>query len=189
MPLIECPECHKNVSDQAAACPNCGFPIRAHQNENIASSASVTENKRQTPVEVPDDNARHVTSSFIPIGIGFGIIFLGSAISSKDNSVLGNVFLVGTTVGAFGMMVVIYGLIRMMFFNIKSILALRHEGGWLVTCVIVLFPFLTLLWGLFLTGSASSKKFGYRVVFFSVFCLVTYAMIAWFTVLVYEGSS
>lgn len=27
MALIECPECHKQVSDKADACPNCGCPI------------------------------------------------------------------------------------------------------------------------------------------------------------------
>ena len=27
MPLIKCPECGKEISDQAANCPNCGFPM------------------------------------------------------------------------------------------------------------------------------------------------------------------
>lgn len=26
--LISCKECNHNVSDQATACPNCGFPLR-----------------------------------------------------------------------------------------------------------------------------------------------------------------
>lgn len=26
--LIDCPECERKVSDRAAACPDCGFPIR-----------------------------------------------------------------------------------------------------------------------------------------------------------------
>ena len=28
--LIECPECTRSVSDRAAACPQCGFPIAEH---------------------------------------------------------------------------------------------------------------------------------------------------------------
>ena len=28
MALIECYECHKKVSDSAAACPNCGAPVK-----------------------------------------------------------------------------------------------------------------------------------------------------------------
>jgi hypothetical protein len=33
MALIECPECHKEVSDKADACPHCGNPIAATKNE------------------------------------------------------------------------------------------------------------------------------------------------------------
>lgn len=32
MPLIECPECRKGVSDKAAACPHCGHPIAGYGN-------------------------------------------------------------------------------------------------------------------------------------------------------------
>lgn len=32
MALIECPECGKDVSDRAYACPNCGFPIKEYVN-------------------------------------------------------------------------------------------------------------------------------------------------------------
>jgi hypothetical protein len=28
--LISCPECEKQISDRAASCPNCGFPIAEH---------------------------------------------------------------------------------------------------------------------------------------------------------------
>jgi hypothetical protein len=27
MPLYQCPDCHKDVSDQAPACPHCGRPF------------------------------------------------------------------------------------------------------------------------------------------------------------------
>lgn len=29
MALINCPECGKEVSDKAANCPNCGYPLEA----------------------------------------------------------------------------------------------------------------------------------------------------------------
>lgn len=32
MALIKCPECGKEVSDQAASCPNCGHPLRRKEN-------------------------------------------------------------------------------------------------------------------------------------------------------------
>lgn len=33
MALIHCPECNKEVSDRAYACPNCGFPIADYLQE------------------------------------------------------------------------------------------------------------------------------------------------------------
>lgn len=36
MALINCPECKKQVSDKASACPNCGYPLG---NISISSSA------------------------------------------------------------------------------------------------------------------------------------------------------
>ena len=30
MGLIKCPECQHDVSDKAAACPKCGYPIAAY---------------------------------------------------------------------------------------------------------------------------------------------------------------
>ena len=35
MPLIECPECGKKISDKAINCPNCGYPINASNKEII----------------------------------------------------------------------------------------------------------------------------------------------------------
>ena len=31
--LIECPECKKQISDQAKSCPHCGYPIKGSQDE------------------------------------------------------------------------------------------------------------------------------------------------------------
>ncbi len=30
MALVKCPECGKEVSDLANACPNCGYGVKAH---------------------------------------------------------------------------------------------------------------------------------------------------------------
>ena len=37
MALISCPECGRQVSDRAAACPDCGYPIAASNPSGIAS--------------------------------------------------------------------------------------------------------------------------------------------------------
>lgn len=35
MALIKCPECEKEISDKASACPNCGYPIESLSSEGI----------------------------------------------------------------------------------------------------------------------------------------------------------
>lgn len=37
MPLIICPECKKNISDKAKACPHCGFPLQGAGEGKLAS--------------------------------------------------------------------------------------------------------------------------------------------------------
>lgn len=37
MPLIICPECKKNISDKAKACPHCGFPMQGQGEGKLAS--------------------------------------------------------------------------------------------------------------------------------------------------------
>ena len=41
--LIECPECAKQVSDRAAACPSCGFPIAEHVRAGAEEAARKEE--------------------------------------------------------------------------------------------------------------------------------------------------
>lgn len=41
MTLIECPECGREVSDQAEACPDCAFPISAEQDLSQGGSEEV----------------------------------------------------------------------------------------------------------------------------------------------------
>lgn len=50
--LVRCPECNRDVSDRAASCPQCGFPIAEHlaaqaeqrrRDEDRASRAAVGE--------------------------------------------------------------------------------------------------------------------------------------------------
>ena len=43
MALIKCPECGKEISDRAAACPNCGYPIDSKPVEPVVGSEPVAE--------------------------------------------------------------------------------------------------------------------------------------------------
>ena len=48
MALINCPECGKEISDQAVACPNCGLPINA--SKNIRSKQSIIPREKMAPL-------------------------------------------------------------------------------------------------------------------------------------------
>lgn len=50
MALIKCPECGKEISDKAAACPNCGHPI-ATENQNGKSQPPAPEPRIYAPQE------------------------------------------------------------------------------------------------------------------------------------------
>jgi uncharacterized OB-fold protein len=47
MPLLECPDCGKLVSDQAEACPNCGRPVAASARPQTQANVSTFESKPQ----------------------------------------------------------------------------------------------------------------------------------------------
>lgn len=47
MALIKCPECGREISDHATACPGCGFPIKSSE------IPFTIENKMETPAEQP----------------------------------------------------------------------------------------------------------------------------------------
>lgn len=40
MALINCPECNKQISDKAVACPNCGYPLEIIQRKNHKTNSS-----------------------------------------------------------------------------------------------------------------------------------------------------
>ncbi|MEL7655387.1 MAG: zinc ribbon domain-containing protein [Bacillota bacterium] len=47
MALIRCPECNKEVSDQASSCPNCGYSIKARMKKTKMLSPSEIAKRRR----------------------------------------------------------------------------------------------------------------------------------------------
>lgn len=86
MALINCPECNKEVSDIANACPNCGYPI----NKNIEKSNNNVFYQKPTeklPKEKKKGNCLITTIKIIGGIIAFFVIisFFSSDTSSDDN--------------------------------------------------------------------------------------------------------
>jgi hypothetical protein len=51
MPLIECPECRKGVSDMATACPYCGHPIAGYGNYDPTAAERAHRLLRDQPTD------------------------------------------------------------------------------------------------------------------------------------------
>ena len=71
MALIKCPECGKEISDKAASCPNCGYPINAAtiHTENGDDEIFLDEYK-DDKIEDTNSNTSSRLSKFIDIIIG-----------------------------------------------------------------------------------------------------------------------
>jgi DNA-directed RNA polymerase subunit RPC12/RpoP len=59
--MIACPECARQVSDRAAACPECGFPIREwveQERERLEAKKAIESRKQVGEVDCPPCGAR-----------------------------------------------------------------------------------------------------------------------------------
>lgn len=50
MPLINCPECGKQVSDKAPTCPNCAFPLNSISSNEATSDTEGTQSDQPESV-------------------------------------------------------------------------------------------------------------------------------------------
>lgn len=65
MALIKCPECGKEISDKASACPNCGCPVSAIPFQALPSEVDIPGNtapvtfrasKKVGPIQIDENN-------------------------------------------------------------------------------------------------------------------------------------
>lgn len=98
MALVSCPECKKEISDQAKTCPHCGFPI-----EKIRNPFLKTNETRITPPPLPSIQNHQSISS----------------INSQEDSSSQNSKIVTKLFNLF-LWVVIIGIPVMFFVNINS---------------------------------------------------------------------
>ena len=65
MALIKCPECGKEISDKASACPNCGCPVSAIPFQTLPSEVDISGNtapvtfrasKKVGPIQIDENN-------------------------------------------------------------------------------------------------------------------------------------
>lgn len=80
MAIIKCPDCSVNVSDKAASCPSCGYPISKLFNHSPRSS----NNQYRSPREVerqaitpPKSRGTHIILGLLFGGLGFHNFYSG----------------------------------------------------------------------------------------------------------------
>ncbi len=90
MPIIPCPECSSEVSDQANACPRCAFPIRTTQVKSIESLPTIVADstRSQSSTEYnPVVPPREVRAGGLLLGlamVGGAAYFLFSYLPAHD---------------------------------------------------------------------------------------------------------
>src|SRR5437868_11769763 len=76
--LIKCPECDSEVSDNAAACPKCGFPLKHEGREEVANPTVKTQ---PSPVCLAISFVALVLSLFTPRFLVFMPLLMAAALA------------------------------------------------------------------------------------------------------------
>lgn len=80
MALIKCPECGKEISDQAASCPNCGCPMKE---TNSDSGSNNSGKKIEISIKKPDVKLNKRTKGILGGVIVCLVILIGVIIYTK----------------------------------------------------------------------------------------------------------
>lgn len=78
MPLVQCPDCDKTVSDSAISCPNCGRPIKA-KDDSFSVKSGVQ--KAKANYEIGQAIALLGIIISIIVGLAYGSLILGLGIT------------------------------------------------------------------------------------------------------------
>ena len=87
MSLIDCPECGRQVSSKAPACPNCGAPIEADTTTNKRGRVPYTDQEVAVLLskKKKTNHVLHLLLSFITAGIWLLIWLLVAASNGSEN--------------------------------------------------------------------------------------------------------
>ena len=84
MALIKCPECGKEVSDNASSCPNCGFPIK--EKETLATANIEDNDDIESPPKSQTPKKKHGCLVGCLSVIIASVVFVGVMLTIANNS-------------------------------------------------------------------------------------------------------
>ncbi len=67
MALIRCPECSLEVSEQAATCPKCGYPINRHSTAHAYSNQNIDRGNINTEPRAEEDGNKGLIGFILAI--------------------------------------------------------------------------------------------------------------------------
>lgn len=88
MALIDCPECGRQISDQAEACPQCGYPIRKMQRKEVAQQVKEASFSRESEDANRGKNGKQFVVGAIVGGILLAIIAIATVICLNQQSIV-----------------------------------------------------------------------------------------------------
>lgn len=90
MALIKCPECGKEVSDNAVSCPGCGFPLKKDSHsgvENVTRNADAGTYVNSAPQKKKRGCLAGCLTAIIVFVVFFVLLLAGSSTKTKNSSV------------------------------------------------------------------------------------------------------
>lgn len=124
MALVTCPECTQRISDRAATCPNCGFPIGAkpeHKNprttphESAEHDAHAPDSHGRSPaVARKDSNAMAVFAIAVALLVPVLVGLMACQALAHGVSYTNLVWCIPCTIGCWFCVGIIYGSIAVM---------------------------------------------------------------------------
>ena len=119
MALITCPECTQRISDRAATCPNCGFPIGAkpeHKNprttshESAGHDAHAPDSQGRSPaVARKDGNAMAVFALAMGVLVLVLVGLMAHRAVAHGVSYMSLVWCIPCTIGCWWCVAIIFG--------------------------------------------------------------------------------
>lgn len=76
MPLINCPECQKDISNKAKNCPNCGFPLKQSLFSKLKKATAKSLQKQKSRAKKIFNTIKLPLIVILSIALSLGIVLL-----------------------------------------------------------------------------------------------------------------
>ncbi|MDY3988801.1 MAG: zinc ribbon domain-containing protein [Massilioclostridium sp.] len=94
MALITCPECGKEISDQANSCPNCGYPTASNQMKNASELSEIKEDEVDSSIDNVTNDITEKSLNEIKFKSSKKIIVISAIVSMAIIAIIATIFVI-----------------------------------------------------------------------------------------------